>query len=269
MYKLLLVSDQEDVLDAFDRVDSWEYNGFHRPHIRHDVEGAKESLRRHHADGIGIALEPEAERELMEYLQAEYPVLPIFEAGRTPTEVMEYLSELRTILNRVRADFSSDSFDEQQLLLRARRYLFRRLVGGEKVTRKELGRNMRLLRSRMDPDKPCILMDLQKSSTEEDRLVGRWQDSDHLLERELFQSFGGDVKGFHVLPLVTDDGRVFVLAGALRGQEQQDDMVAALDQCVQAGIAHAEEYRGIHLRVTGVQVLPTLYAFCSDYGSEG
>lgn len=205
----------------------------------------------------------------MEYLQAEYPVLPIFEAGRTPTEVMEYLSELRTILNRVRADFSSDSFDEQQLLLRARRYLFRRLVGGEKVTRKELGRNMRLLRSRMDPDKPCILMDLQKSSTEEDRLVGRWQDSDHLLERELFQSFGGDVKGFHVLPLVTDDGRVFVLAGALRGQEQQDDMVAALDQCVQAGIAHAEEYRGIHLRVTGVQVLPTLYAFCSDYGSEG
>ena len=128
---------------------------------------------------------------------------------------------------------------------------------------------MRLLRSRMDPDKPCILMDLQKSSTEEDRLVGRWQDSDHLLERELFQSFGGDVKGFHVLPLVTDDGRVFVLAGALRGQEQQDDMVAALDQCVQAGIAHAEEYRGIHLRVTGVQVLPTLYAFCSDYGSEG
>ena len=205
----------------------------------------------------------------MEYLQAEYPVLPIFEAGRTPTEVMEYLSELRTILNRVRADFSSDAFDEQQLLLRARRYLFRRLVGGEKVTRKELGRNMRLLRSRMDPDKPCILMDLQKSSTEEDRLVGRWQDSDHLLERELFQSFGGDVKGFHVLPLVTDDGRVFVLAGALRGQEQQDDMVAALDQCVQAGIAHAEEYRGIHLRVTGVQVLPTLYAFCSDYGSEG
>ena len=205
----------------------------------------------------------------MEYLQAEYPVLPIFEAGRTPTEVMEYLSELRTILNRVRADFSSDSFDEQQLLLRARRYLFRRLVGGEKVTRKELGRNMRLLRSRMDPDKPCILMDLQKSSTEEDRLVGRWQDSDHLLERELFQSFGGDVKGFHVLPLVTDDGRVFVLAGALRGQEQQDDMVAALDQCVQAGIAHAEEYRGIHLRVTGVQVLPTLYAICSDYGSEG
>ena len=254
MYKLLLVSDQEDVLDAFDRVDSWEYNGFHRPHIRHDVEGAKDSLRRHHADGIGIALEPEAERELMEYLQAEYPVLPIFEAGRTPTEVMEYLSELRTILNRVRADFSSDAFDEQQLLLRARR---------------ELGRNMRLLRSRMDPDKPCILMDLQKSSTEEDRLVGRWQDSDHLLERELFQSFGGDVKGFHVLPLVTDDGRVFVLAGALRGQEQQDDMVAALDQCVQAGIAHAEEYRGIHLRVTGVQVLPTLYAFCSDYGSEG
>ena len=80
---------------------------------------------------------------------------------------------------------------------------------------------MRLLRSRMDPDLPCIEMDLIQSALEEDRLVGRWQDSDHLLERELYQSFGGDVKGFHVLPLVTEDGKVFILAGALRGRNRR------------------------------------------------
>ena len=31
------------------------------------------------------------------------------------------------------------------------------------------------------------------------------------------------------------------------------------------GMQHAEEYRGLHLRVTGIQVLPSLYAFCADY----
>lgn len=265
MYKLLLVSDQESVLEAFDQVHNWGYNGFNRPHIRRDLEGAKESLVRHHADGIAIALKPEAEKELLAFLQEKYPLLPIFEAGRTTTEVLAYLGELRMVLNRLRADFSSDNFDDRVMMLRARRHFFRKLVSGNQLTRAELYRRMRLLRSRMDPDRPCILMELEQSALEEDRLVGRWQDSDHLLERELFQSFGGDVKGYHVLPLVTQDGKVYVLAGALRDQPQEEDMASTLNECIREGIQHAEEYRGIHLRVQSIQVLPSLYAFCSDY----
>ncbi len=265
MYKLLLISDREDVLEAFDQVHNWGFNGFNRPHIRRDLEGAKDSFRKHHADGVAVAVDPEEEKKIFAFLQKEYPMLPIFEAGQTPAEVLEYLGELRVLLNRMHADFSSDCFDEKRLMLLARRTFFRRLVGTCAIPSREVYRKLRLLRSRMDPDKPCILMDLEQSALEEDRLVGRWQDSDHLLERELYNSFGGDVKGFHVLPLVTDDGRVFVLAGALREQDQDADMTAALDQAVQAGIQHAEEYQGIHLRVTGIQILPSLYAFCPDY----
>ncbi|MCR4875574.1 MAG: hypothetical protein K5922_00210 [Clostridiales bacterium] len=262
MYKLLLVSDREDVLDAFAQVDNWDYNGFAKPHIRHDPEGAKESLQKHHADGIAIALDrAESEEELIAFLWQEYPLLPIFEAGRTPAEVQEYLGELKKLLNRVRVDFSSDVFDERQMMIRARRHFFRGLVGGKKMTCQQVYRQMRLLRSRMDPDLPCIEMDLEQCAQEEDR----WQDSDHLLERELFQSFGGDVKGFHVLPLVTNEGRVVILAGALRGATQEEDVTAVLDQRVRDGIQHAEEYQGLQLRVQGIQVLPSMYAFCTDY----
>ena len=268
MYRLLLVSDQEDVLEAFAQVNNWDYNGFAKPHIRHDPEGAKECLHKHHIDGIAMALDPAREEELIAYLWQEYPLLPIFEAGKSPEEVLEYLGELKKVLNRVHADFSSDSFDEHQMMVRARRHFFRGLLSGKQVTRKQMYRQMRLLRSRMDPDLPCIEMDLIQSALEEDRLVGRWQDSDHLLERELYQSFGGDVKGFHVLPLVTADGKVFILAGALRGQEQEEDVTAVLDQRVRDGIQHAEEYQGLHLRVQGIQVLPSLYAFCSDFTGE-
>lgn len=266
MYKLLLVSDQKDVLEAYDQIHNWEYNGFRRPSVRNDLEGAKEGLQKHHTDGIILGLSDEKEQEaLTVYLRENYPLLPIVEPGHTPSEALEYLGELQQVLNYIRVDFSSDNFDEQQMMIRARRHLFRKLVAGGAYTRSQLYRKMRLLRSRMEPEKPCIIMDLEQSAQEEDRLVGRWQDSDHLLERELFQSFGGDVAGLHVLPLVTKDGRIYVLAGALRGQEQAEDMMMILDRCVRDGIEHMDEYWGMHLRVGSIQILPSLYAMCTDF----
>ena len=62
MYKLLLVSDRDDVLEAFEQVESWERQGFKQPHIRHDYEGTLDSLSKHHADGIAVAVNPEEEK---------------------------------------------------------------------------------------------------------------------------------------------------------------------------------------------------------------
>ena len=62
MYKLLLVSDRDDVLKAFEEVQNWERQGFKPPHIRHDFEGTKDSLAKHHADGIAVSVNPEEEK---------------------------------------------------------------------------------------------------------------------------------------------------------------------------------------------------------------
>ena len=265
MYRLLLVSDQPGVVEAYDRVHNWGLNGFNKPHVRKDLEGAKEALQKHHIDGIGMALSREEEDRLMQFLREKYPMLPIFEVSDNMADALAYLGDLKTLLNRTRVDFSSDTFDEHYMMIRARRVMFRRLVGERLMTCDELRREIRLLRSRIDPEKPCVLVELKQTALEDDRLVGRWQDSDHLLERELFQSFGGDVKGFHVLPLVLDDGRVMVLAGALRDQPQEEELAGILDDRIREGIAHAEEYRGLHLRMEEMEVLPSLYALCSDY----
>ncbi len=264
MYKLLLVSDREDVLAAFDQVDNWGFNGFKKPHVRHDVEGAKEGLQKHHVDGIAFALDDRQEEELIAFLREEYPTTPILEVGTTPAEVQVSLNGLLRLLNHLRADFASDTMDAGEKLILARRHLFRSLLGGRKLSRRQLWRDMQLLRSRMDPDQPCVIMRLEAADPEE-KLAYLWQDNGHLMERDLYRSFGGDLGGMHVLPLVPENGEVWVLAGTLRGQNQQEDVTKMLWEYVQDGLQHAKEYQDLHLRIGQVEVFPSLYALCTDF----
>ena len=127
---------------------------------------------------------------------------------------------------------------------------------------------MRLLRSRMDPDRPCILVELeQPAAADQDRLEGRWHYGPDRLELALRNSFGGDVEGIHILPTVHTDGRILVLCCALFGVETAvtgDRMTAMLTGHIAEGIAHQKEFFGLELHISGIRVLPSLYALCTD-----
>ena len=269
MYKLLLVSDREDVLNAFAQIENWERHGFKPPHIRHDYEGMLDSLAKHHADGIAIDVIPEEAKTIYPYLQDNYPNVPIFTAGATPEEVLRYLNELNILLNRIHADFSNDGFREIDMLMECRHEFFRKLLTGRVNRKDDLDRNMHLLRSRMDPESTCMIMELeQPAETEQDKLEGRWQFGNDRLEYTLRKSFGGDVEGVHILPTVHTDGRILVLCCSLYGVEcsakTQDQMTALLTTRIADGIAHLKEYFGLELHITGIRVLPSLYSLCAE-----
>jgi len=266
MYKLLLVSDRDEVLDAFAQVQNWEMLGFKPPHIRHDFEGMLDSLSKHHADGIAIAVRPEEEEKIMPWLQEHYPKLSIFEAGATPEEVVCYLTELKTLLNRINADFSNDKFSASDMLQVCRHDYFRRLMRGKVSTRAELYRNLRLLRSRMDPDQPCLLIELTQPPAE-DKLTGRWQYGADRLELALRNSFAGDFEGLHILPTVHQDGRILVLACPLKGVNidmTADSMTAMITAHTADSMQHMKEYWSLELHMTNIKVLPALTALCGD-----
>ena len=269
MYKLLLVSDREDILDAFARIDNWERHGFKQPHIRHDFEGMLDSLSKHHSDAIAVAVVPEEAKKIYPYLQENYPNVPIFEAGTTPDEVLRYLNELNILLNRIRADFSNDGFSEMDMLTECRHEFFRKLLTGRVERKGDLVRNMHLLRSRMDPDSICMVMELkQPEITDQDRIEGRWQYGKDRLEYTLRKSFGGDIEGVHILPTVHTDGRIMVLCCELYGTEghdmTQDQMTALLTKRIADGVAHLKEYFGLELHITGIRILPSLYDLCTE-----
>ena len=269
MYKLLLVSDRNDVLTAFANIQNWERYGFKPPHIRHDFEGTKDSLSKHHADGIAVAVVPEEEKKILDYLQEYYPNVPIFQAGTSENEIAFYLNELNILLNRLHADFSNDNFREIDMLQECRHDFFRKLMTGCIKDKDYFLRHMRLLRSRMDPDSPCMVMELeQPSGTEKDSLKGRWQYGPERLELTLRNSFGGDLEGVHILPTVHPDGRILVLCCGLKGTEAhastQDRMTALLTSHIAEGISHLQEFFGLELHITGIRVLPSLCVLCDD-----
>ena len=71
---------------------------------------------------------------------------------------------------------------------------------------------MRLLRSRMDPEKPCLVMELeQPEENGQEKLEGRWHYGADRLELTLRKSFGGDIQGVHILPTVHTDGRTYTV----------------------------------------------------------
>lgn len=265
MYKLLLVSDQEIVLNAFSQISNWELLGFKKPHIRHDLEGTKDSLQKHHADGIAIAVSPEEEKKIIQYLREQYPNLSIFQAGKNEEEIISYLGELKSLLNRIHADFSNDDFRAIDMLQVCRHDYFRKVISGQVENKEDLYRNMRLLRSRMDPDRECVLAELVQPTDTGEKLEGRWHYGNDRLEIALRNSFGGDRFGMHILPSVHPDGRVMVLACPLYdfpSVKSGEELKKQLEAYIQDGISHIYRYFGLELKIREIQVFPGLSAFC-------
>lgn len=266
MYKLLLVSDQEDVLNAFGQISNWELHGFKPPHIRHDYDGAVDSLAKHHADGICIAVDHDEEEKILAYLQVNYPDVSIFEAGRSEDEVLRYLSELKILLNRLHADFYNERFNTRDVLQICRHEFFRKLLNGKVRTSEDLHRNMRLLRSRMDADRPCLLIEIAQSAPF-DKLEGRWHYGKDRLEVALRNSFAGDKNGIHILPTIHSDGRILVLACPLHGVETEmtlEALTVMLTNYTAESIEHMKEFFGVELHIVEIRVLPALNSLCCD-----
>ncbi len=266
MYKLLLVSDQEDVLNAFSQIENWELIGFKQPHIRHDFEGTKDSLAKHHADGICIAVKHDEEELILAYLQQYFPNVSIFEAGHDKEEVLRYLSELKILLNRIHADFYNERSNERDVLQMCRHEFFRKVINGKIKNSADLHRNMRLLRSRMDADRPCLLIELDQSAPF-DKLEGRWHYGKERLEIALRTSFAGDLNGIHILPTIHSDGRILVLACPLHGVDTNmtvDTMTAMLTNYTADSIEHMKEFFGLELHISGIRVFPALTALCEN-----
>lgn len=263
MYKLLLATDKPEIMDAFNAVESWEALGFKPPRMVSSAQGAIESLKKHHADGIAIALPEQETGALDRCLTADHPILPIIAAGKNAGQVTDAVCELRSLLNRTRADFSNDSFGEADMMQLCRHEFFRALIGGQVASSADVLRRLRLLRSRMSPDKPCVLVELSMPEGNA-FLTGRWHYGSERLEVALRNFFGFELNGMRMLVSVLPDERIYLLACPMLGEEAVDSISGVVHSHAEESIAHVREYLDLHLSIASVRVLPSLTALATN-----
>lgn len=263
MYKLLLATDKPEIMEAFQAVSSWELLGFRTPRMVSTVQAAIDSLKKHHADGIAFSFDEKGDETLMNHLASEYPILPIIHAGRNAGQVTDAVNELRSLLNRTHADFSNDNFGEADMLQLVRHEFFRNLIAGKVAEKAAVMRRMKLLRSRMNPEQPCVLLELAMPEGDS-FLTGRWHYGSERLEVALRNFFGVELEGMRMLVSVLPDERIFLLACPMLGEEAADSISGLVHHHAEDSIAHVREYLGLHLSIASVRVLPNLTALAND-----
>ena len=200
MYKLLLATNDPAVVEAFSAV-KWEALGFKQPRVVSTAEEALSSLRVNHADAVAIGLPKEQDDLLVEQLLEKNPMLPIMAVSTKPGVIESYAVELRRLLGRINADVSNDAFSTADLLKECRHEFFRALMDGKATSEEDVLRYLRLIRSKMDPTKPCVVAELEIPA-DNDFLRGRWQYGSDRLEVALRNIFGVEAHGLRILACV-------------------------------------------------------------------
>lgn len=268
MYKLLLVTDQPQVTEAFMGDMSWESLGFRVPRMTDSARAALESLQNHHADGIAVALPAAEEEKLMAALGQLWPMLPIMRASSRRDEVCKDVQELGSLLNRLNADDTDQPYSQEESMRQVRHAFFRELLDGRLHDRDAVRRRLRLMRSRMNPDKPCVLIQFALPE-DEDYLEGRWHYGPERLEVAMRNLFGAELRGMRLLVSVLPGNRIYLLACPMLGCETQDveeSMTGIVSDHAVSAIEHVREYLGIDMTIASVDVLPTVAALADERG---
>ena len=171
-------------------------------------------------------------------------------------------NHLRVLLNYIHADFAEDQHTTEERLKRSRHQYFRELISGEVGSVEELHSRLRLLRSRMDPSKPCILAELA-APADDDFLHGRWHYGPDRLEVAMRNFFGAELKGMRILVAALPDERIFLLACPMLFAEdtpQEESMTRIVTEHAQEAMAHVREFLDLDLHIASMRVLPSLDA---------
>ncbi len=261
MYRLLIVTDVQDVKERMEQIQDWEALGFKRPRLRQSMEETVECLHRHHIDAV--AVEQKADFDSVRiYLDTYFPNTPIFQIGKTEGEQLLILRELTTLLSRLNADDTNDEYDEAARLLEERERFLKKVISGRVPGRDDLERLLQLYRCRERADVPCVLARLEMP--QDDLFFDeRWHYGSERLETALRNFFGREHDGMAMHVAVVSPQEVRVLCYPASEEGIREDVAG---DYVEETVRRVEDYLGLALNVMNVQRLPGLAAFAASTG---
>ena len=259
MYRLLIVSENQNTRDMIAGMEGWEALGYRRPRICSSAQEAVESLERYHTDAIAMDHSP-AFDGLFAYLEQSHPNKPIFELAASPDAQKTILQELSGLLNRLRADDTNDAYDEAYRLQQQRERWIKKVMGGMVATEAEMRRQQRLYRCKEQLGVPCVLARLALPQ-EDSFLSVRWHYGSERLETALRNFFGYEHDRMLMHVAVISQEEVRVLCYPVTGEGVSEN--SAFDY-VQETLEQIDHYLGLRMSVLEVRRVPGLLAFAAE-----
>lgn len=260
MYRLLIVTENQNVKDMFTSMEGWEAMGFKPPRLRNSMDEAVECMHKHHIDAIAVDGAPIFDG-LRAYLDQEYPNMPIFAIEAAPEEQFKTIREVYSLLTRLRADDSNDDYDESYVFGQQRERWMKKALSGLVPTVVEMEKQMRMYRCPEHPDVPCVLARLELPEGDS-FLAERWHYGSERLETALRNFFGRehDHMVLHVAVISPKEVRVLCYPAEIEAGLSEN---AAYDY-IQETVEQIGHYLGLEMKVLDVRRVPGLNAFAAD-----
>jgi len=252
MYKLLLVTDREDLRAQYrDQID-WTKLGCRAPYLASSPQEAIDLLNSKAIDAVGYRFYNMDGMQLTKFLRYGRPSLPIFQVCETVEKQTEILKQTVSVLNRLRADNADAYYDEETMLTLQRDELVHSLLAGEMHDWDSVMREMKLIRAHVSLDEPCVLYEIDMPQGEV-YLSEHHGHAQERLESALRNNFFGRyVEGIYYAVAVLTPRHIRVVCMPMHGQAPQTKEVfgARTDAHVNDSIQMIKEYLDLDMNVT-------------------
>lgn len=266
MYKLLLVTDREEVRDVFLRITEWKNMHFHPITILSDVTQAIEYLETNPVDAVGYSVCFSDVAPLHQYLVERRPSLPIFQTHQHDETLRTELKRIRCFLDRMHMDYSDEDYDEEAVLQYLRDELVHQLLAGEVKSAEELKSRLKLVRVEIVFTAPCFVFDFDMPQGEV-YLSDRWRYGRERLANALRTNFFGRfIEGIYYGVAVLTPRHIRLIAFQ-RCSAQDADTEKVLQQVLQrvrTVVNDIKQYLDLDLDLQEYKVLPNIYSLTED-----
>lgn len=262
MYRLLVVTNEPQVLDKLNASTDWASLNFKPPMIVDTADSAIAIMETKRVDCMAYLLDSDEARKLSNYLNNIRPSLPIFEIRRRLEAQVAILHDMRHVLDRLHADATDEVYDEHAIMSILRDELTHDLLAGEISNHRELRARLEMLRSHLSLTKQCLLYEFDLPQGEV-YLNFQWHYGSERLEKALRNNFFGryyEDLYYQVAALTPRNIRLIVCQRDDRETEPEDSLVERSDKHVDKVLDDIKEYLGLDMVITQRLVLPSLCA---------
>lgn len=251
MYKLLLVTDREDLLSQFRDQINWTGLGCRPPYEASCPQDAIEMLNSKAIDAVGYRFFQTDGMPLTKFLRYGRPSLPIFQICSTPGDQETVVRQTVSVLDKLHGDYADGYYDEEAMLTLQRDEVVHALLAGEIRDWPSLIREMKLIRAHVSLDEPCVLYEIDMPQGDVYLSEHRGHAQQRLESALRNNFFGRYVEGIYYAVAVLTPRHIRIVCLPMHGQkpESRESLGARTDAHINESIQKIKEYLDLDMTV--------------------